>query len=1116
MTKKILSAILAVVMIIGIIPSGIIPAMALSTTDSAFTDNYLQLKYISNGQGQYINTDYKAGAGVTVSMDLMITSWVKNYSAIFGSRTGNHNSNSFVLCRNNAKNELRSEMGNAQYTYPQVTLNNRSDVSISGTSNFSGTGLDLFLFGLNQNGSLENTYKYATFNLYSCKIQDNGTVVRDFVPAQRKSDGANGLFDLQNGEFYQSASGTNFNAGPEHHHFTYSASGANLMATCVAGCESGFDERPLTLSLTEDGIDETALGIWSGFGLAKPKIDYYSVNDLETSLGGTKAEACKVAGDYIVKATVGIGENAVTAEKEFTLSDILIPTAITGLTYDGTTKTGVAEGEGYTLEKNTATDAGTYTAIAKLKDGYIWSDGTTESKNIEWKIDPLTRDWKDMTWTAVSSWPTKEGKYYLYEDITINEREFVIRNSDIYLDLNGHTVTFAYTGNEQKSAISLVESNFYLYDSVGGGTITRTGNSNYDRALWIETNTTFNMYGGTISGFTAGPNNGGGVYLWYNSTFNMYGGTIANCTAVVGGGLYSEGGTLNMHGGNIRDNSAEQAGGGVGIGAYGKFNMYDGDICRNKETQFNYDDSLYAGGGVVVWQDNSEFTMYGGAIHNNYAVRDGGGVGVLTGTPTFTMYGGEIYENESLECGGAVSACAGQFDLHGGVITQNTGKWVGGLYCHGSLAFTMSGGIVSNNISNGTCGGVLIKNDVTAVLTGGSIIGNKGPYAGLATEQGSFNITLGGNLVVKDNTNADNQLKNLCNNGATAGVIVLGTDAAAPKEGMCVGMSQNHVIKNVSDPYAVNYFFADDSSLYVKHNESASLLELAQIEEGANRITIPEWVGGSVLCDRQYAKQGDTVKLKAVSNEGYTVSNIKCNGEEVQKIGENVYQFTMPNKEAAITVNSIPVPTAKTGLVYNGEEQTGVAEGEGYTLENNTATDAGTYTAIAKLKDGYVWEDEDFDGEIEWTIAKSEDADLFEIIKKHLEENSTEVGGLMGRQGLRNKEAGTVSESVGRTIIGLTAEQLENAGDKLIIVGSDGNKQVNVTVDCVYTYFYNGNTKVEATGLKDGNGGNIVAFAIIDNNGSGEDITGYGYYRVYSESLDNFMFDVLYAAPEKK
>ena len=65
---------------------------------------------------------------------------------------------------------------------------------------------------------------------------------------------------------------------------------------------------------------------------------------------------------------------------------INVPTANADLKYDGSVKIGVNESVGYTLEGNTATAVGTYTATAKLAAGYCWSDNTTADKVITWTI----------------------------------------------------------------------------------------------------------------------------------------------------------------------------------------------------------------------------------------------------------------------------------------------------------------------------------------------------------------------------------------------------------------------------------------------------------------------------------------------------------------------------------------------------------------------------------------------------------------------------------------------------------------------------------------------------------------------------------------------------------
>ena len=65
-------------------------------------------------------------------------------------------------------------------------------------------------------------------------------------------------------------------------------------------------------------------------------------------------------------------------------------------------------------------------------------------------------------------------------------------------------------------------------------------------------------------------------------------------------------------------------------------------------------------------------------------------------------------------------------------------------------------------------------------------------------------------------------------------------------------------------------------------------------------------------------------------------------------------------------------------LIYNGKEQVGVEEGEGYTLSGTTkATYAGNYVATAILKPGYRWDTSNYadsiaDYNVNWTIAKAD------------------------------------------------------------------------------------------------------------------------------------------------
>lgn len=56
--------------------------------------------------------------------------------------------------------------------------------------------------------------RWSIAKLYSCKMYNNSTIVRDFIPTKRISDGKCGLWDKVNLKFYVDENGGNFTAGP--------------------------------------------------------------------------------------------------------------------------------------------------------------------------------------------------------------------------------------------------------------------------------------------------------------------------------------------------------------------------------------------------------------------------------------------------------------------------------------------------------------------------------------------------------------------------------------------------------------------------------------------------------------------------------------------------------------------------------------------------------------------------------------------------------------------------------------------------------------------------------------------------------------------------------------
>ena len=121
-----------------------------------------------------------------------------------------------------------------------------------------------------------------------------------------------------------------------------------------------------------------------------------------------------------------------------------VPTAVAGLVYDGSLKTGVEFGEGYVLFGNTAINAGDYTATATPLPGCEWSDGTTEQKFIDWSIAKATYDMSDVVFTNVTYVCDGSAKSNLVEEATLPAGVSVTN----YLN-NGQTEVGTYTVTAQ-------------------------------------------------------------------------------------------------------------------------------------------------------------------------------------------------------------------------------------------------------------------------------------------------------------------------------------------------------------------------------------------------------------------------------------------------------------------------------------------------------------------------------------------------------------------------------------------------------------------------------------------------------------------------------------------
>jgi hypothetical protein len=95
-------------------------------------------------------------------------------------------------------------------TQVNITINGISTIRDIGTN---GQGGDLYIFACRTPDNSFRPYN-SKMKLYTFKIHEGNTYIRNFLPARQISDGAIGLYDIINNQFYTNAGSGDFMAGP--------------------------------------------------------------------------------------------------------------------------------------------------------------------------------------------------------------------------------------------------------------------------------------------------------------------------------------------------------------------------------------------------------------------------------------------------------------------------------------------------------------------------------------------------------------------------------------------------------------------------------------------------------------------------------------------------------------------------------------------------------------------------------------------------------------------------------------------------------------------------------------------------------------------------------------
>ena len=189
-------------------------------------EGYTELEYIQSSGTQYVDTGFKPNQDTSVSVEFE-TSFVDNTTAsthpVYGSAT-DYNSSAFEFWTVSkgfytyGSQNWQSDFGivaNAKYESLQeknvVSLN---DVTKSFEYQTFETPYNLLLFATRRSSGIFIAQSDAQLKIYSCKIYDDDTLVRNYVPC-KNPDGEVGLYDLVGKQFYGNAGTGVFIAGPE-------------------------------------------------------------------------------------------------------------------------------------------------------------------------------------------------------------------------------------------------------------------------------------------------------------------------------------------------------------------------------------------------------------------------------------------------------------------------------------------------------------------------------------------------------------------------------------------------------------------------------------------------------------------------------------------------------------------------------------------------------------------------------------------------------------------------------------------------------------------------------------------------------------------------------------
>lgn len=325
--------------------------MGLAALRQVAADDFVRVEYIENTSNAYIltNVDLHRLSNPHFILDAYVQRTQSAWQSIFGCRWERLDPDScFVQLSND--NKFYSLINKASYYLNDITVIQRHIfevkdlmVYIDGTPFTQSSNLPRYP---SKNFALLATYnwRYNTITdlgckarIYSCKIYDGDTLVRDFIPMYQISKDTYGLWDRVENKFYTSPNGTKFIGG---HQIIYDAEIEYLQSsgTQYIDLNFGFDKTDevytsfAILTTTNDKYINSPI-IWNNnnnrFGMGYHNGGYcigYGNNPTTGTLMSPKTANDTKIHNWEYKNYV------------FTITDLNVTKNVSSITFGGTTK----------------------------------------------------------------------------------------------------------------------------------------------------------------------------------------------------------------------------------------------------------------------------------------------------------------------------------------------------------------------------------------------------------------------------------------------------------------------------------------------------------------------------------------------------------------------------------------------------------------------------------------------------------------------------------------------------------------------------------------------------------------------------------------------------------